>query len=61
MPELLKPAETAAWLRISKTYLYEMARAGRIPAVRVGYAWRFDADQVKAWMQQKVAAGAAGE
>ncbi|MGH2879455.1 MAG: helix-turn-helix transcriptional regulator [Solirubrobacteraceae bacterium] len=33
---LLKPAEVAAQLGVSRTWLYEAAKTGRIPAIRIG-------------------------
>lgn len=34
-PELLKPSEVAARLRVSRTWLYEAAKAGLIPSIRL--------------------------
>ncbi|MFI4990903.1 MAG: helix-turn-helix domain-containing protein [Solirubrobacterales bacterium] len=34
--DLLKPAEVAARLSVSRTWLYDAARDGRIPSVRIG-------------------------
>lgn len=34
--DLLKPAEVAAQLGVSRTWLYDAARAGRIPSIRIG-------------------------
>ena len=33
---LLKPAEVARRLGVSRTWLYEAARTGRIPSIRLG-------------------------
>jgi excisionase family DNA binding protein len=33
---LLKPAEVAAELGVSRAWLYEAAKTGRIPAIRIG-------------------------
>jgi excisionase family DNA binding protein len=35
LPELLTPSEVAARLRVSRTWLYEAARTGRIPSIRL--------------------------
>jgi excisionase family DNA binding protein len=35
-PELLTPAEAMRLLRVSRSWLYEAARDGRIPSIRVG-------------------------
>jgi excisionase family DNA binding protein len=34
--DLLKPAEVATQLGVSRTWLYDAAKAGRIPAIRIG-------------------------
>jgi excisionase family DNA binding protein len=34
--DLLKPAEVAARLGVSRTWLYDAARDGRIPPIRIG-------------------------
>jgi excisionase family DNA binding protein len=34
--ELLKPSEVARRLGVSRTWLYDAARDGRIPSVRIG-------------------------
>lgn len=39
-------------LDISKEKVYRMARAGEIPALRIGSVWRFDPSQVKQTLAQ---------
>lgn len=34
--DLLKPAEVAARLGVSRTWLYDAAKEGRIPSIRIG-------------------------
>lgn len=38
MQELLKPAEVARMLGVSRTWVYEAAKTGRIPCLRIGGA-----------------------
>lgn len=53
---LLRPADVVGYLNIGKTTLYAWARAGLIPgACRVGHSWRFDPDQLVAWVNDKKA------
>lgn len=33
---LLKPSEVAAKLAVSRTWVYEAARTGRLPSIRIG-------------------------
>jgi excisionase family DNA binding protein len=35
LPELLKPSEVAARLRVSRTWLYDAAKTGLIPSIRL--------------------------
>ncbi|HME01830.1 MAG TPA: helix-turn-helix domain-containing protein [Solirubrobacteraceae bacterium] len=51
--ELLKPTELAHRLRVSRTWLYEAARDGRIPSVRIGGPdgpLRFVPEDIDAWI-----------
>ena len=36
LPELLRPEEAADVLRVSKGLVYEMAKTGKLPSVRLG-------------------------
>jgi excisionase family DNA binding protein len=52
-PRLLKPSEVARRLGVSRTWLYEAARSGRIPSVRLGDAHgplRFVEDDLDEWI-----------
>jgi excisionase family DNA binding protein len=54
-PELLKPAEVAARLGVSRTWLYEAARAGRIPSIRIGGRegpLRFVPEDLQRWIDE---------
>lgn len=44
--ELLTAKEVAQRLRMSHAHILKMARAGELPAIRVGKAWRFRADVI---------------
>lgn len=43
--------ETAEYLGMGKTALYELAREGRIPAKKIGAKWTFDKESVDAWVR----------
>jgi excisionase family DNA binding protein len=47
-PILLTAEELAGYLRVSRSWVYEAAREGSIPCIRVGALKRFDFDEVKA-------------
>lgn len=51
--ELLKPAEVATRLRVSRTWLYDAAKTGRIPSIRIGGEdgpLRFVPDDIQRWI-----------
>jgi len=47
--------EAAKHLKIGKSSLYQLAREGGIPAHKYGRVWRFDQEELDAWMKQKTA------
>lgn len=49
--EWLNTEEAAVFLGMGKTRLYELTRAERIPANRVGKKWMYQRSQLAAWMQ----------
>ena len=53
--ELMKPAEVAALLKVSRTWVYAAATDGRLPAVRLGGPdgpLRFIREDVEAWLDE---------
>jgi len=47
--------ELADYLKKGRSTLYRMARAGQIPAQKFGRNWRFDRDEVDAWIKSGMA------
>jgi excisionase family DNA binding protein len=50
---LLRPAEVAALLQVSRTWVYDAAADGRLPSVRLGHPdgpLRFVREDVEAWL-----------
>lgn len=47
--EIWTVADVCSFLGMSKTWVYEAARKGLIPARRLGARLRFDAGEVRAW------------
>jgi len=43
-------AELAGYLKLSKSTLYHLARAGKVPGVKVGRHWRFHRDAIDRWV-----------
>jgi len=48
---LWDPAETAAFLGMSESWVYTAARSGVLPAVLLGRAVRFDPATLRAWVR----------
>jgi excisionase family DNA binding protein len=54
-PGLLKPSEVAAQLAVSRTWLYDAAKTGRIPSIRIGGEdgpLRFVPEDIDRWLQE---------
>src|SRR5579884_1364404 len=52
---LLKPNDVARLLAVSRAWVYEAARSGRIPSVRVGGGdgpLRFVPDDIEEWLEE---------
>jgi excisionase family DNA binding protein len=60
---LLKPSELAAQLGVSRSWLYDAAKAGRIPSIRIGGEegpLRFVPEDIQRWIDDARAAWAPG-
>ncbi len=42
--------EVAQYLKLSTDLIYKFAQQGRIPASKVGAAWRFKKEKIDRWM-----------
>jgi excisionase family DNA binding protein len=54
MPEngkWLTVEELSAYLKMSRTKLYNLAQKGEIPVSKVGSQWRFDREEIDDWMK----------
>ena len=55
MQKLLKPTEVADRLSVSRAWVYEAAKVGRIPAIRIGGdegPLRFVAQDIEDWLAE---------
>lgn len=43
--------ELADYLRISKSSLYKLAQAGKLPGQKIGRHWRFHKEAVDQWLK----------
>lgn len=49
----MTPLEVAAWLKVSRSWVYAAAARGELPGRRVGRQWRFDRAALAAWLAEK--------
>ncbi len=52
--EWMKAEETAKYLQIGKTALYDLAREGTIPSNKVGSKWLFSKTDLDAWVRSNI-------
>ena len=57
--EVMTISDVAQYLRISEAKVYELARTGTIPALRIGKSWRFQKDLLKQWVRRSAEANIA--
>ena len=51
--EIMTTQEVAQYLRMAEATIYKLAQAGKIPAVKVGRAWRFKKELIDEWFRDK--------
>lgn len=51
---MLRPAEAGDAIGVSRSKVYELIAAGKIPSVRVGGCVRVPVDALKAWITSQV-------
>ncbi len=51
--KLMTVEEVAEYLRVKVSTVYQWAKEGKIPASKVGRLWRFDPNEVEAWVRQQ--------
>jgi len=45
--------DVAEYLRLSEAKVYKMANEGRVPALRIGKAWRFKRELIDEWIRRE--------
>ena len=53
MDDILTLKELSEYLKIAEKTLYGYAREGRIPAIKIGSAWRFRRQDIEAWLDEQ--------
>jgi excisionase family DNA binding protein len=51
--DLISPEELAAGMRVARVTIYQWARRGVIPHLKIEGLVRFDPEEVKAWLEAK--------
>jgi excisionase family DNA binding protein len=51
--EIMTLKELADYLKIAEKTLYLYAREGRIPAIKIGSAWRFRRADIDGWLEKQ--------
>ena len=46
--------DLAAYIKLSKSSLYKLCQAGKVPGTKVGRHWRFHKDVIDAWIKTGV-------
>jgi len=58
---LLTPDEVASYLRLTRTQVIRQARVGRIPALKIGKAVRFQLSVIEKWAAQQTSSETSSE
>ena len=53
--EIMTLPEVADYLKVAECTLYRLAASKKIPAFKVGGAWRFTKSDIEAWIRSQVA------
>ena len=53
LPELLDAKQVASYLKLHEVTVLTFAREGKLPGFKVGREWRFRADDIRAWLEQR--------
>lgn len=51
--EWLTLKEVAKYLRVTEVTIYRLAQRGKMPASKVGRAWRFNKERIDKWLVEQ--------
>ena len=57
---LLRPTEAAEAIGICRSKVYELLASGELPSIRIGGSVRVPLDQLREWIERKIAECAEG-
>lgn len=52
--EIMTTKEACALLKTTRLLLYNLVKAGEIPAFKMGRGWRFERMAIEAWIRKKM-------
>jgi len=52
--EIMTLDDLAAYIQLSKSSLYKLCQAGKVPGTKVGRHWRFHKDVIDAWIKDGI-------
>ena len=50
MAQIMTTKEMANYLKLHQITICKLAKAGKIPSIRIGRVWRFDKDVIDDWI-----------
>ena len=56
--QILTLKEVAAYLKLAEKTAYKLAAEGKLPGFKVGGSWRFKAEDIERWIEEKKSKGA---
>lgn len=59
--EILTLKQVAEFLKVTERTIYRLAAAKKIPAFKVGGAWRFSKAEINQWIQRQSEGGKSDE
>ena len=51
--QILTLKEVAAYLKLAEKTAYKLAADGKLPGFKVGGSWRFKAEDIERWIEDK--------
>ncbi len=51
--EIMTLKELAKYLKLAEKTAYRLAAEGKLPGFKVGGSWRFKADDIERWIEEK--------
>ena len=58
MMHLMTVQQLAEYLQMSSDKVYDMVKKGEIPAIKIRQQWRFDRNEIDAWLKSCMAKAA---